>query len=270
MADEYPIPKPQAPLLLSNGCPTNEWWNYWNNLLLDAVGTDYQEQIDALLVMIQELQSGTFNVAGFGSVLVTGSDGNFTVQFVNDNQTPGPKFFYGTDDAGVKGWFLRDLATLADVDLITTPPITGDALVYDGTLWVPGAVLANPMTTLGDVITGDVGGVPKRLPVGANGDVLTVIAGEPAYAAPIVGMVNPMTTAGDIIYGGMAGAPTRLAAGTATYVLTSNGAGVAPSWQVAGGGGGSGVWGSITGTITAQTDLMQRFATASLLDAPFL
>lgn len=45
------------------------------------------------------------------------------------------------------------------------------------------------------------------------------------------GMTNPMTTAGDIIYGGTAGAPTRLAAGTATHVLTSNGPGVAPSYQ---------------------------------------
>lgn len=51
------------------------------------------------------------------------------------------------------------------------------------------------------------------------------------------GLSNPMTTAGDIIYGGtpVAGvAPaTRLAAGTAGTVLTSNGPGVAPSYQAA-------------------------------------
>jgi hypothetical protein len=45
-----------------------------------------------------------------------------------------------------------------------------------------------------------------------------------------------MTTVGDMIIGGTAGAPSRLAAGTSTYVLTSNGAGVAPSWQAATGG----------------------------------
>jgi hypothetical protein len=50
---------------------------------------------------------------------------------------------------------------------------------------------------------------------------------------------NPMTTQGDIIYGGASGLPTRLAAGTSTHVLTSNGAGAAPSWQASGGGGGS-------------------------------
>jgi hypothetical protein len=48
---------------------------------------------------------------------------------------------------------------------------------------------------------------------------------------------NPMTTVGDLIVGGTSGAPGRLAAGTSTYVLTANGAGVAPTWQAASGGG---------------------------------
>lgn len=52
-------------------------------------------------------------------------------------------------------------------------------------------------------------------------------------------MTNPMTTAGDTIYGGASGLPTRLAGGTSGYVLTSNGATSAPSWQAAAGGGAS-------------------------------
>lgn len=57
-------------------------------------------------------------------------------------------------------------------------------------------------------------------------------------------ITNPMTTAGDIIIGGASGTPTRLAAGaSAGHVLTSNGSGVAPSWQAASGG-------SVTQTIT--------------------
>jgi hypothetical protein len=51
------------------------------------------------------------------------------------------------------------------------------------------------------------------------------------------GFANPMTTAGDIIYGGASGVATRLAGGTSTYVLTSNGATSAPSWQAPSGGG---------------------------------
>jgi len=44
--------------------------------------------------------------------------------------------------------------------------------------------------------------------------------------------LSPMTTAGDIIVGGASGTGTRLAAGsTSGHVLTSNGSGVAPSWQ---------------------------------------
>jgi hypothetical protein len=59
-----------------------------------------------------------------------------------------------------------------------------------------------------------------------------------AQLAPFTGkMANPMTTLGDIIYGGAAGAPARLAAGTSGYVLTSNGPGVAPSYQANPAGG---------------------------------
>lgn len=54
------------------------------------------------------------------------------------------------------------------------------------------------------------------------------------------GFSNPMTTAGDLIVGGASGAPGRLAAGsTSGHVLTSNGSGVAPSYQAAAGGGSS-------------------------------
>ena len=58
-------------------------------------------------------------------------------------------------------------------------------------------------------------------------------------------MTNPMTTAGDTIYGGASGLPTRLAGGTSGYVLTSNGATSAPSWQAAAGGAGTSVLGAL-------------------------
>lgn len=43
-------------------------------------------------------------------------------------------------------------------------------------------------------------------------------------------------TIGDILYASAAGVLTKLPAATAGFVLTSNGAGAAPSWQLAGGG----------------------------------
>lgn len=43
---------------------------------------------------------------------------------------------------------------------------------------------------------------------------------------------DPMTTAGDLIVEGNDGIPVRLAAGTAGHVLTSNGPGTLPSYQL--------------------------------------
>ena len=48
------------------------------------------------------------------------------------------------------------------------------------------------------------------------------------------------TTAGDMAYASAANQMARIAGGTAAYVLTSNGATSAPSWQAAGGGIGIG------------------------------
>ena len=44
-----------------------------------------------------------------------------------------------------------------------------------------------------------------------------------------------VTTAGDMTYASAANQMARIAGGTSTYVLTSNGATSAPSWQAAGG-----------------------------------
>lgn len=41
-------------------------------------------------------------------------------------------------------------------------------------------LFVNPLTTTGDIIL-EVGGVPTRLPIGTSGQVLTVVAGVPAW-----------------------------------------------------------------------------------------
>lgn len=47
-----------------------------------------------------------------------------------------------------------------------------------------GGGMTNPMTTLGDIITGGTAGAPQRLGIGTAGQVLTVTSGAPAWAAP--------------------------------------------------------------------------------------
>jgi hypothetical protein len=105
------------------------------------------------------------------------------------------------------------------------PVVAGAGITIDGTtdpdqIEISAAGLTNPMTTLGDLITGDTGGTPKRLAVGSAGQVLTVVSGEPSWAAAPGGLSNPMTTAEDLIKGGSGGTPVRLGVGSNGQVLT--------------------------------------------------
>jgi hypothetical protein len=76
----------------------------------------------------------------------------------------------------------------------------------------------------------------QRLAIGSANQVLTVVAGAPAWATSTA-LTNPMTTAGDMLYANAGGTPLRLGVGTAGQVLTVSGgipAWVAPSGGVAG------------------------------------
>lgn len=102
-----------------------------------------------------------------------------------------------------------------------------------GTVVTLGTGLTDPMTTRGDILVRNSSNVTARLAVGAAGKILSSDGTDAAWGN------GPMTTAGDIIIGGASGTPTRLAAGaTSGHVLTSNGSGVAPSYQAGGAGGG--------------------------------
>lgn len=108
-----------------------------------------------------------------------------------------------------------------------------------------GSGFTNPMNAAGDIIYGGIGGAATRLAKGADGQVLTLVAGVPAWAASSGGFANPMTASGDIIYGSASGAATRLAKGADGQVLTL--AGGVPTWAAATGGGGTAFTG---GTLT--------------------
>ena len=76
-------------------------------------------------------------------------------------------------------------------DCAKTNPCTGSGTgalaTREGGAWncgASGSGMSNPMTTAGDIIKGGASGTPQRLAVGSNGDVLTVVSGAPAWAAP--------------------------------------------------------------------------------------
>ena len=94
----------------------------------------------------------------------------------------------------------------------------------------------NPMTASGDMIYEDPSLGPMRLPIGAEGYVMTVVSGLPAWTAGGGGgFANPMTTEGDMIYENASLVPTRLPIGTNGYQLTVV-AGL-PAWTPAGSSG---------------------------------
>jgi photosystem II stability/assembly factor-like uncharacterized protein len=82
--------------------------------------------------------------------------------------------------------YLADAGYLRGRRIAATAPTAGQGLVWDagGGVWTPGAAgMANPMTSVGDLIRGGTAGAPTRVAVGTSGQVLTVVGGVPAWAA---------------------------------------------------------------------------------------
>lgn len=87
-----------------------------------------------------------------------------------------------------------------------------------------------------------------------SGKTVNVPNSSTANLEDLVILSTVFTTAGDMVYAGAGGVPTRLPIGANGRVLKVSGG--LPVWAVeSGGGGGSGVWGAITGTLSDQTDL---------------
>jgi hypothetical protein len=114
-----------------------------------------------------------------------------------------PAITYGTPAEGTDLTAIRtdatitppDLDELGDVD--TTGVADGDVLTYDlgSTTWVAaaptggsGAVATDTIwDAAGDLAVGSGADTAARLPVGSEDDVLTIVSGVPAWAAPATG-----------------------------------------------------------------------------------
>lgn len=111
-----------------------------------------------------------------------------------------------------------------------------------------GGGFTNPMTAAGDMIDGGTAGAAQRLPVGSANQVLTVVAGAPAWENAASGFTNPMTTLGDMIDGAAGGTAQRLAVGSAGQFL--------------GVSAGSPAWEALPGATTGQAGVIQLDGTA--------
>ena len=121
----------------------------------------------------------------------------------------------------------------------------GDAVAGVPTVNISAAYVGqNTITTLGTISTGTWQGT--------------------AVAAAYGGTGQTSYTTGDMLVATGATTLSKVAAGTSTHVWTSNGPGVAPSWQAAAGGGG-GAW-----TTVKKTADETRSATTTLADDALL
>ena len=130
----------------------------------------------------------------------------------------------------------------------------------DITISAAGTGMVDPTLTKGDLIARGVSAPATRLPVGADGQVLTVDSTQPLgvkWMTPASGgMADPTTTKGDLIVRGASAPPTRLGiGGTDGWVLTVDSTQpLGMKWAAAVGGGGavSSVF-TRTGAVVAQT-----------------
>jgi hypothetical protein len=67
---------------------------------------------------------------------------------------------------------------------------------YDASWQVDAGGMTNPMTAAGDIIIGGTSGTPQRLAKGTDGQVLTVVSGNPAWAAATGGGSGTFTASG--------------------------------------------------------------------------
>ena len=78
------------------------------------------------------------------------------------------------------------------IPILATFDANGNLVQAYGGGGVPIAFPQNPMTTLGDIITGGTDGAEQRLAIGTTNQVLTVVAGVPAWAAAATGSGPPV------------------------------------------------------------------------------
>ena len=113
---------------------------------------------------------------------------------------------------------------------------SGTQIANMNVAWAGTSTAANNLTggAAGSIPYQTGASVTSMLSAGTNGNVLTLVAGVPAWVAPTSGFANPMTTTGDIIYSSSGSTAARLPIGGTNQILTVIGG--VPTWQNASAG----------------------------------
>lgn len=235
MADPI-LPRAQSLVLDARGYPTREWYDFFRDLLaLAGVQTNLEAQILALAQAVAELQAATPDLGqlfGDMSVAVDGLLGQVVqLRLVNDATAPGTTYYYGTDADGTKGWHLLGDALLEG---------TGITLTVDGTTGEITIALADLADAGGGsflLFTRDAQGRVSGTSAGDAGDV------------PV----------DDSAWSYLSGATVQAALDAADAEFADAYAAIAAAADTA-------EWGSITGTLSAQTDLQVALDAKQPLD----
>ena len=197
--------------------------------------------------------AGNAPVIGAGGPPAAGADPSSTPQTVINVYDDTIRIFVSND--GVT-WSHSDLnsltcddlntcsiTNLSDVDTVSTPPVSGQFLKWDGADWVPAAqtdvhLFTNDLTlteardhTLDSNLfrllgrtTGSDGAVLEM-----NGGLFKAVGGD--IGAGNAATLSMNTFGVNILFSGTAALLVNGSAGTSGQVLTTNGASAAPSWQ---------------------------------------
>jgi hypothetical protein len=192
-------------------------------LALGATGTVLRSNGTTAVWSSSPTVSGETTATDFKATGLTGATAGTGARFVGATTSGAP-----VSGTFVVGDFIVDLTGKMWVCTVAGTP---------GTWVVSAGAMNNPMSAQYDIILGGASGTPTRLPVGANGKVLTIVAGAVVWDNSPAGFANPMVDTGSIIIGDTGGEPLELGVGANGQVLTIVGG--VPAWADPDGGSAS-------------------------------